>query len=98
MSPPDRTTGTRDPAGSDGQHGRAFLNLGRFMILLGLVNPPFWGSIIRGINKGTFVACAMFSGLMIAFGAMLMLVGRHRIAREPKGVPGQENDSHDWQQ
>lgn len=85
---------TEPPAGNDGLKGPAFLNLGCFMILLGLVNPPFWASIIRGINKGTVIACAVFSGLMIGFGVVLTLIGRFLIARDMRHASGQRNHSH----
>lgn len=85
---------TEPSAGNDGLKGPAFLNLGRFMVLLGLVNPPFWGSIIRGIDKGTVIACVVFSGLMIVFGVMLTLIGRFLIARDMRHVSGQRNYSH----
>ncbi len=94
MKPSGRTRIAGPPTGHDGPQESALLNLGRFMILLGLVNPPFWGSIIRGINKGTLIACAVFSGLMIVFGAALILVGRFCIGRNIRHASRQESRSH----
>lgn len=94
MNRPGGNRITEPPAGDDGLKGPAFLNLGRFMVLLGLVNPPFWGSIIRGINKGTLIACAVFSGLMILFGVVLTLIGHFPIARDMRHTSGQRDHSH----
>lgn len=84
-----------NPADADRQNGSAFLNLGRFMILLGLVNPPFWGSVVRGIHRGTVIACVVFSGLMIVPGVLLTLVGRFQIARNVKNTSGWKGRSHE---
>ena len=78
----------------DGPKESACLNLGRLMLLLGLVNPPFWASIVRGITKDVIVAGAVFSGLMIVFGVTLTLIGRLRIARDVRDASGQKNHSH----
>jgi len=77
----DRTRITEPRAGEDRHNGSAYLNLGRFLVLLAVVNPPFWASIVRGLTRDVIIACALFSGLMIVFGLALILVGRSRIAR-----------------
>ncbi len=98
MNRPGGNRITEPSAGDDGLKGPAFLNLGRFMVLLGLVNPPFWGSIIRGIDKGTVIACVVFSGLMIVFGVVLTLIGRFLIAKDVRHASGRRSHSNNRRQ
>lgn len=81
VSVSDQTKISEPRAGKDRRNGSAYLNLGRFMVFLAVVNPPFWASIVRGLTRDVVLACAVFSGLMIVFGLALILVGRSRIAR-----------------
>jgi hypothetical protein len=97
VSLPDRTEITEPPAGHDGQHGRAFLTIGCFVVFLALVNPLFLASIFRARTAGLIAMNVILSGLLIVLGGALILVGRSRIARERKDVPGQERHSHSRQ-
>lgn len=93
MSLPGRIRIAEPSTGNEGHKESACLNLGRLMIVLGLVNPPFWASIVRGITIDVIVAGAVFSGLMIGLGVPLTLIGRSRIARDVRDTSGQENHS-----
>mgnify|MGYP005849724887 CR=1 FL=1 len=95
MNPLRRPSIGGPPVGSDGANESAVLRFGHMMILLGVVNPPFWGSVVRGINRGTIIACVVFSGLMMVFGVVLTLVGRFQIARNVKNTPGWKGRSHE---
>lgn len=81
MTASDQSRISEPRAGKDRHNGSAYLNLGRFMVLLAVVNPPFWASMVRGLTRDVIIACAVFSGLMVMFGLALILVGRSRIAR-----------------
>ncbi len=90
MSLPGRVRIAEPSTGNEGHKESVCLNLGRLMIVLGLVNPPFWASIVRGITIDVVVAGAVFSGLMIGLGVPLTLIGRSRIARNTRNASGQE--------
>lgn len=78
--------------------GRTILNIGCFVVFLGLVNPLLWASIFRAMNAEIIAMNAMFSGLIAVFGVTLVLVGRSRIARDARDAFGPEGHSHDRQQ
>ena len=91
MNPLRRPRIDGHPVGSDGANESAVLRFGRLMILLGVVNPPFWASIVRGISRETIIAGVVFSGLMIVPGILLTLIGRSRIARDMRHASGQKS-------
>jgi hypothetical protein len=92
---PGRARITEHPVGHNGRKGRAIPTIGCLMVFLGLVNPLFWASIIRGMNAEIILMNAIFSGLIILFGVTLILIGRSRITRDLRDDSGQESYSHD---
>jgi len=95
---PGRARIAEHPVGGNGQTGPAILKIGCFMVLLGLVNPLFWASIIRGMNAEIILMNTVFSGLIILFGVTLVLIGRSRTTRDIKDASAQESHLHDRRQ
>jgi hypothetical protein len=98
MSLPGGTRIINHPVGRKGQKGPIILKIGGFMIFLGLVNPLFWASIIRGMNAEIIIMNSIFSGLILVFGATLIRIGSSRITRDLRDSSEQENHSHNRQQ